>query len=283
METIFSNMLVQLRKEAGFPTAYKFYHDNGGAPGLKISYRNYLLIEQGKKLPGFERLGTFIWALRLISKTPKANGLVTAWLKTMAGEEQFREHIEPLLGAGAEGPGFSPMQKAMKKAISAIKYPLSVKQLQAIFTSEDTYLCYLAITHDTGTWLKKEFAAKLKLKEAAVEAAMKALAKVKMVKEIKKGVYKCPLAGSVMEYPTLNSLPPDLQTKIYAYADKLQAAGSRRLFCQTIIRVDELDFKNYFPIMEVNVSTSSTYSVSEKTAHSALFMVEGKITKLRDF
>ena len=69
-------MLVQLSKEAGFPTAYRFYHDNGGAAGLKISYRNYLLIEQGKKLPALGRLVTFTWALRLISKTPTANALV---------------------------------------------------------------------------------------------------------------------------------------------------------------------------------------------------------------
>ena len=35
--------------------------------------------------------------------------------------------------------------------------------------------------------------------------------------------------------------------------------------------------------MGVNISTAQTYAVTEKTEKSALFMVEGKITKLRDF
>jgi DNA-binding Lrp family transcriptional regulator len=274
---------VQLRKNAGFPTAYKFYHDNGGQAGLKISYRNYLLIEQGKKLPMFERLGTFTWALRLLSKTAKANELVAAWLKTMAGEENYKQLIEPLLAFKPEVTGFSPMQKAMKKAIDASKYPLSVKQLQAVFAAPDNYLAYLAITHDSGAWPKKDLAARLKFKEAAVGKAMKALVRVKLVKEIKPGVYKCPLAGAVLEYPVLNSLPQDLQKKIYEYSEKLQAGGLQTFLCQTVIRVDELDFKSYLPIAEANISASSSYAITEKTEHSALVMVEGKITKLRDF
>jgi hypothetical protein len=35
--------------------------------------------------------------------------------------------------------------------------------------------------------------------------------------------------------------------------------------------------------MDVNLLAAGTYSVEKKTEHSALFMVEGKVTKLRDF
>lgn len=56
MATIFSEMLVKLRKAAGFSTAYRFYHDSGGAGMLKISYRKYLLLEQGQSLPSADKL-----------------------------------------------------------------------------------------------------------------------------------------------------------------------------------------------------------------------------------
>ena len=55
MATIFSDVLTQLRKDSGFATAYSFYHDNGGAPVLKVSYRKYLMMEQGEDPAGFRQ------------------------------------------------------------------------------------------------------------------------------------------------------------------------------------------------------------------------------------
>ncbi|HBA59329.1 MAG TPA: hypothetical protein DCZ92_00620 [Elusimicrobia bacterium] len=285
METIFSRLLVQLRKEAGFPTAYKFYHDTGGKGVLKMSYRAYLMAEQGRILPELGRLGVFIWALGLTSKSVEANAFVSAWLKTMAGEDNFKDLVEPLLAAAAAAaaPGLSPMQKAVKKSMAAQKYHLTVEQAAAIYASHDNYLCYLAMSNDTGAWGKKEFAARLSLKEPVAEKALKALAAVKIVKEVKKGVYKCPLAGRIREFPHMGTLPEELRKKIHSYDNELEATGQRAFVCRSIIRADEVDLHNYFPIVEVNVSTAETYSVNEKTGHSALFMVEGKVTKLRDF
>ena len=283
METIFSNLLVQLRKDAGFPTAYRFYHDAGGRDVLKISYRKYLLVEQGKILPVMDKLGTFIWALGMIANSREANAFVTAWLKTMAGEENFKDLLAPLLGAGPDAQGLTPMQKAMKKSMAAQKYHITVEQTAAIYASHENYLCYLALSNDTAAWSKKEFSARLSMKEPAAEKALKALAAVKIVKEVKKGVYKCPAAGMIREYPHLGTLPPELKEKVHGYDNELEALGKRTFVCRSIIRADETDLHNYYPIVEVNVNTAETYSVTEKTAHSALFMVEGKVTKLRDF
>ena len=49
--TLFSEMLKKYRREAGFISAYSYYHDNGGKTVFRFSYRMYLLIEQGKILP----------------------------------------------------------------------------------------------------------------------------------------------------------------------------------------------------------------------------------------
>ena len=82
MTTIFSKALVQLRKDAGFATAYQFYHNNGGARVFKMSYRNYLIIEQGRTLPPLERLNTFIITLRMVSGSAEANAFLSAWRQT---------------------------------------------------------------------------------------------------------------------------------------------------------------------------------------------------------
>lgn len=283
METIFSKLLVRLRKEAGFPTAYRFYHDNGGKNILKISYRKYLSIEQGKILPVLDRFSIFLYALRVVHKSAQANELIAAWLRTLAGEENYREIIEPLLAPKQGGAGFSPMQKAMKKALDMKKYYLTPEQIEVIFATRDNYLCYLALSNDTGAWTKKEFAGRLKMTEAEAGKALKDLAGAKILKEAKKGVYKCPLADAMVEFPHLTTVRAELLAKLRGYQEELLAAGAPVWIRKGVIRADEIVFRDFFPVMNVNITTAQTYAVTEKTDKSALFMVEGRITKLRDF
>ena len=283
METPFSKLLVELRKGAGFPTAYKFYHHNGGKGVLKISYRNYLVLEQGKSLPALDRLGTFMWALHLFHKSAEANTFVSAWLETMAGPDNFKELFQPLLAAKPDAQGLSPMQSAMQKAMTNTKIHISVEQMETIFANQDNHLCFHAITNDTGAWSKKEFAARLRLTEAAAQKALKALTRAKIVKEIKKGVYRSPLAGALVQYPRRELLSPELTAKMQDYGDKMAAGGTRVLQCRTMVRADRKQFQNFFPVMQVNNDTAASYAIGEKTESSALYLVEGKITRIREF
>ena len=283
METIFSKMLVQLRKDAGFLTGYKFYHGSGGKDVLKISYRKYLLLEQGKILPVLGRLGVFIWALKMTHRTPKANAFVTAWLRTMAGDENFKELIEPVMGTKPETSGLSYMQKALDKSMASKQYCVTMEQLKVIYADPETYLCYLAISEDLGPWRVKDFAARLKLPEAVAEKALKEFSKVKLVREVKKGTYKCLIAGMLKAFPHLNTLPAELQKKIAAYKAELSAKGKQLYRGRITLRADERDLGSFLPVMEVNLTTASTYAIHEKTDNSALFVVEGSVTKLRDF
>ena len=86
MATIFSDTLNKLRRESGFPTAYRFFHDNGGDKVLGMCYRKYLMMEQGRILPLFKHLRGFIFGLRLVTGSlPMPEILLRAWLKTMSG------------------------------------------------------------------------------------------------------------------------------------------------------------------------------------------------------
>ena len=97
MGTIFSNTLKRLRHESGFRTAYQFYHGNGEKAVLKVTYRGWLLTEEGKTLPAFKNLGILMCAMRLVPNSTAASELVLAWLKTALGEEEVRHFLGPML------------------------------------------------------------------------------------------------------------------------------------------------------------------------------------------
>ena len=283
MGTIFSETLTKLRKEAGFPTAYRFYHDNGGAPVLKISYRKYLAIEQGKNLPVFGRLTGLLFGLRVVPKSAAADELVTAWLKTMAGEETFKDVLEPMLAVRHEPAVMSPMHKAMKKALAGKKYYITPKQLAVISESRDNYLCFLAMSNDTGTWSAGKFASAAGLTEKAAEKAVRSLAAVKILKKAKNGQHKCPLAAEMVEYPHLTASVQEMIRKLLKYQEELIAAGSNAWMRRGIIRADADALCGFFPIMGMSLSTAHSYAVTERTAKSAIYSVEARIVKLRDF
>ena len=117
MGTIFSKALIKYRKEAGFKTAYQFFHSNGGKPFFKISYRMYLLTEQGKLLPPFKSIGTYMHALRLFPQSYDGIVFVTAWLKTTVGEDPFAELLAPLITLPKETSITSSLHKAVAKQI----------------------------------------------------------------------------------------------------------------------------------------------------------------------
>lgn len=49
------------------------------------------------------------------------------------------------------------------------------------------------------------------------------------------------------------------------------------------MRADSAVFREYYPLMALNISAANTYAVRKKTEKSALYWVEGRIVKLRDF
>lgn len=283
MATIFSETLTRLRKEAGFPTAYRFYHDNGGEPVLKISYRKYLAIEQGKNLPVFCRLRGFLFGLRIVPNGPAGLTLVTAWLRTMAGEENYREILEPILAKAVPAARMTPMHKAIKSALAGKKHFITPAQLAVISANMENYVCFLAMSNDTGGWTAAKLAPLLGLRELACARALQALAAAKICKLNKPGDYRCPLAAKMVEYPQMSADAKIMIEKLLKYQEELIAAGSRTWMRRGIIRADADNLCNFFPLMGLNLSAAHTYAITEKSKKSALYAVDGRITKLKDF
>ncbi|MCX5793170.1 MAG: hypothetical protein NTY45_13280 [Elusimicrobia bacterium] len=277
MGTIFSKTLTKFRKEAGSPTAYRFYHDNGGGPVLKMTYGKYLRMEQGGILPVPERLQKLIVALRLDFGGPQAYELITSWLKTKAGEDAYTHILAPALSSRQGTPVLVPASPCPDGTHS-----LTAEQFRLMLSSFDTYKCALVLNNDTGAWSAAELAAALKIKKPAAERSLKLLTKAGLARKAGKGLYRSLLSGKTLEYPQLPVGHP-VKEKLDGYVGKLETSGSLLYQRDGVIRADAAKLRGFFPFLEANLSSARGCAVTGKTERSAFFSVTGKVLRLLDF
>jgi len=282
MGTIFSAALTRSRKEAGFATAYRFYHDNGGKPVLKISYRMYLMMEQGKRLPAFENLAMIIYALRLVPGSHSATLIILSFLKTLLGESGFTHLLEPLLKPLPGNPISSPLHKVISRSLTQAKYHITPKQLGVIAKDKYTYHCWLAMSNDDDKWTAEALAARINRPEPGVRSAFKDLTAAGLLKRAPDGTYKCPMAGAMVEFPHGNTVL-ETQQRLQALSSELADSGKLVYLRKGTFRASHTELTNFFPLMSLNISAAHTYAITKKAEKSALFEIEGRIVKICDF
>lgn len=286
MSTLFSDTLVKLRKAAGFSTAYRFFHDNGGDKVLGMCYRKYLMMEQGRILPLFKHMRGFIFGLRLMPNCPEARELAAAWLRTMAGEEAFEDILRPLLAPAPAVPGLSLMDKALKASLANRRYYMNPGQMEVIAASPVNFRCFLALTNDSGTWTPGSLAPQLGLGAAAVKKALGALASTGLLKKVK-DAYKCPYYGVPIEFPHLNSGLMNAHKvayeKIRKYHEEMVASGKRVWFRRGFIRADADALPNMYQVLATGIDSAGGYSVANKSARSGIFAIESSVVRLLNF
>lgn len=283
MNTPFSSSLKELRKEAGFPSAYRFYHGNGGGGVMKFSYRAYLRFEQGEVLPSPMVLSGLYPALKLIPGSSASMELAAAWLKTMAGEEAYRAVFAQLIPKRPDPPGLSPLHKVMKKSLSDKKYPLSVKEASAILLSEEHYRCFLAMISAAGKWSAETLGKTVGIPKAAAEKIISDFIQTGLMRKAggKLRSFRC--VDKMVEFPRAEILPPGLHTRMKGYQTALIAAGETMWRRLGILRADADALADLYPVMALNMSAAQAYAVTGKTPKSALFAIEGRVVKLFDF
>ncbi|MEI7528400.1 MAG: hypothetical protein WCK76_05595, partial [Elusimicrobiota bacterium] len=231
----------------------------------------------------FQRLRKIIIALRCVQNSVPTNELVVAWLRTMAGEESFKDILAPILSVKTAIPGLSPLHKAVGQALAGNKYHITPQQLAVMCANPDNYLCYIALSLDSGVWSQEDLIKKLKLKKPAAAKALKELTAVKVLREIRPGFFSCPFARSMIEMPQLDILDETLRKKYLKCREAIINSGKRVCTRTGIIRADEPAFRNFYPLMSLNMSSAATYSITERTEKSAIFAVTGNVIKIRDF
>ncbi len=283
MATIFSETLTRLRKGAGFPTAYRFYHDNGGAPFFKVSYRNYLMMEQGRNLPVLGRLARIIMGMRIPERTPEARELTLAWLRTMAGEEAYGDMLEPLFAHGAPANASSPAEEALRRTLAEKKFHISESQILATVSSFETYKCFFVMETDSGVWTAEALAKALAIKKAEADKALKSFLKAGLVKAEGKGGYRSKMAGQLVEYPAGPAFPPAVLGKLKEYYKRLEAESPMEFGTAGLVRADADALRGFYPMLKSSVEASYAFNTAVKTKKSAGFFVIGRVHRLWNF
>lgn len=282
MATIFSETLTRLRKGAGFPTAYRFFHDNGGAPFFKVSYRNYLMMEQGRNLPVLGRLAKIILGLRIPERTPAARELTLAWLKTMAGEEAYADLLEPLFAQGAPARECSPAEEALRRTLAEKKFHITGEQLLSTVASFETYKCFFVMEMDSGVWTAEAMAKALGIKKAEADKALKSFLKTGLVKAEGKG-YRSKIVGQLVEYPAGPAFPPGVLAKLKGYYKRLEDESPLEFGTAGMVRADADALRGFYPMLKSSVEASYAFNTAVKTRKSAGFFVLGRVHRLWNF
>lgn len=282
MQNEFSELLKNKRQEAGFRTAYRFFHGNGGEKFFGFSYRQYLRIELGKSVPGPERLSRLVSGLRLRNRTAPANELALSWLKTFVGADVYA-NVFSFLGIPASARAVPPPQRALKNALTGRKRYLTPEQLGAALTDKETYLCFLALGTDTGTWSADTLANALAIPRQSAERALSTLFSAKLLKRAGKGRYRSAVADQMVELPQREAIEDHLLEKHGAYTRELISAGREEFGRSGIIRADDVIFRDLFPTLQLSLDAMMAHKARERTDNSALYYVTGRVVKLRSF
>lgn len=269
----FSETLVNLRKEAGFKTAYGFFHDGGGAPVLKMSYANYMATERGKSLPELGKLPALLHALGLPHGSDRAAPLVGAWLRTAYGDAAYSWMLDPLL----KGP--APARAAGPAADGGDAVAAGEGQLAAIAGGPLSFLCYLALANDAGALTAGQLAARLGEDAGETARALKQLARAGVLETRPGEKYRCAWAGSRVLFPK-SAAAGAAQKKAAALEDELVRKGAVLFGSNGIVRVDTAQLGEVFKLISLFLDSSRVYARTGRSKRSALMAVDGRVIKL---
>lgn len=285
MNTHFSRTFARLRKEAGFKSAYQFYHKNGGPQVFQCSFPNYLRIEKGSHLPQPKRLPLLVTLLRLPLDSGELRDLIESYLETWLGSKDLLNwFLQPYLPRGTALPPPDPAKAALSKVIRTDARPVSVSQYEAVMSSAGAYWAFRLLTTSSEAHEEAELAAWTGLRTADLRPGLEALRKERLVERLRDGRWRSPLAGEFLLFPDSRLIPAKTMEKVFRYNEAMVARKGAVVdvrYCG--VRADSRAIEGFIPHMREAVRSINAYAQTEKTENSALFFVEGRISRLLDF
>ncbi len=273
----FCKSLKAAREAAGFPSAYKFYHNNGGKKHFPFTFVHYTRIENGTSLPKPESIEHIFLALRILPTEASAKELLTAYLNDMMGGGRVGEYIL--------GPLFSKNEATSGDNLKWMKRYNSEHLTPEVFTIMtsclETYWCSEALFNSVHALSSEAWAKKLDLNPAKVKTALGKLSKCSIAVKTKDGKYKCAKPGKVFYYPgRLEGMGPCLD-KIKTY---WQDSNKYDLFERFWIgKTTNSDMLNYRFTLSQAIDQANNYVNHSEETPGNFFLIETKIRKLKDF
>ena len=280
----FSASLLALRREAGFPSAYRFYHRNGGRKHFGFTYVHYLRLEKGAKAPRAEAFGAILKALRLAPSHEGARKLFRAYLLDVLGSQ---EAYEMVVGGLAEtAPKVSPTlaEGGFERLKREHLMHMNVEQFTAVSRDESGYWISELLLNDQNSWDAKECAAKVGGTEADAAAALERLKKAKLLRETSPGRYRTRAPGKFWTFPGRTKGMEPLLDRVRGYWDKMAAKRGgpfgERL---ELVRASSSVMRQYMNALHRAVDEANLAATHDKGEDTALFLIEGRVRTLLPF
>jgi hypothetical protein len=284
----FSQAFVKLRLQAGFETAYQFYHKNGGPRTFQCSFPNYLRIEKGSHLPQPQRLPRLCALLRLPLGSQDLRKLLEAYIESWLGSKDLATWmLGPFASDGkkAQEAPLDPASRALRKVALESAKPISVKQYEAIMSSAGAYWCFRVLTTSLEAFTIDELVKTVELPKKEIEAGVEALRKCGIVSRRRDGRFNSPLAGHhFLLFPDSRLIEPEMMERVFKYNETMIKKRGKLMDVRYMgVRADEAQLQGFIPHFRETIRGLNAYAITEKTDRSGLFFVEGKIFKLFDF
>ena len=278
MQTFAAN-LIRARAAAGFDTAYKFYHRNGGRKHFAFTFVHYMRIEKGESVPKPEWLERIFLALRLLPTQAEARDLLMSYLRASLGGGRCAEYVLAPLFSGQAPAAGGPDAMTWMKANSSVH--LSPEEFTAMASSEAAYWCAEALCSDGGSWAPGELAKKLSLDAKAAAKALESLKKAGLALKTAAGKYKCRHQGKFFTYPgRLEGMGPQLAT-INGYLEK---SGGPDFFERLeLVRAEEGAMSNYRLHLAQAMDAANAYASHSAGRDTGFYLIKLRMRRLKTF
>lgn len=280
----FSEALLDLRREAGYPSAYRFYHRNGGRRHFGFTYVHYLRLEKGAKAPRSEAFGAILKALRLASSADGARRLFRAYLLDMLGSP---EAYELIIGAVSKSvPSVSPTlaEGGFDRLKREHLMHMSVEQFTAVSSGEIEYWTSELLLNDGGSWGAKEIAERLECSTASAAKALESLTKAKLLRATSPGRWKTRQPGKFWTFPGRSKGMEPLLDRVRGYWDAMaKRRGGPFGERLELVRASSSVMRQYMNALHRAVDEANLAATHSKGEDTALFLIEGRVRRLLHF
>ena len=283
---MFPAVLLRLRREAGFKSAYQFYHDNGGRRHFPFTYVHYLRIERGESLPRPEWVPLFITSLRLSPGAQGCRAFLIAFLEALLGTQRACDAVlSPLLtpAKAANGPGDASRQ-ALRWIKSEHTVHMTPEQFRVVAADEATYWCSEVLCSDSSSWTAAQLAAKLALPAPALQRGLERLVKARLAKRTSDQRFRSRWEGKIFTFPGRLEGMRGLLRKVQGYWERAIARHGQDIIARVeLVRADKGAVRDFGAALAEAVEGANLRSTREPGPATGFFLVEVRVRRVRPF
>lgn len=268
----FSDVLVRVRKEQGFPSAYAFFHDRGGRDSLGINYRNYVNLESGKSLPKAKTLEAIMLSLGLREYSVAIRDLVEAYFAALGLDRLgrlMRSPQSPLAQANLA-------EMAARHALGQKRVQLSMAQWKLQAQSFEAYTCDLLLVSTPGGLELSELGRLTGFAPAALKRAVKALVSSGLAKS-SGGRVRSAFENKVVEAAPMSPATMGLKAALFAHHSKLMEKSRLARSTVTTVRLTEAGLKEFLRHLDQLIDVAELYNSQDNAEGSAVYMIRGQV------